>query len=144
MKKSVTLRNKLLLILIATVLGCNSNPIEKKLLGDGVKYWDVHDRETSRVDGAYRFAKDGSCIGMINGRNGHRHYYMPNDAVRDEVWSLQDSILNFCNWRSSILYISDDTLILQNLDLPVLPIIFTKSLDQSDLGVPPSKLKHKN
>ncbi len=126
---------------MATVLGCYNNPIEKKLLGDGVKYWDVHDRETSRVDGAYRFAKDGSCISMIYGSNGSRHYYTYSDMTWDEVWTLEDRILSCCNWHDSILYISEDRLILQNLDSPV---IFTKSLDQSDIGVPPSKLKPKN
>ncbi len=135
----MTLRNKLLLILVATVLGCYNNPIEKKLLGDGVKYWDVHNRETSHVDGAYRFAEDGSCIWMINGSNGHRHYYMADDVLTDEVWSLNDNVLTYCNWTDRIIYISGDTLVLQNMDYSPVPAIFTKSIDQSDIGPPPKQ-----
>ncbi len=146
MKKSMTLRNRLLLLLTITSFsfGCNNSPIREKLLGASVKYWDVCNDETGRIEGAYRFAEDGSCIWMINSRKGPRHYYMAEDVQRDEVWSLDDSILTFRNWHVRILYISEDTLIMKDLDFPSLPIILTKSLDQSDLGVPPSKLKPKN
>ena len=132
----------ILFTMCALVQGCNGDPIREKLTGDGVKYWDAYNRETGAIEGAYRFSADGSCIWMANGRNG-RYYYMPDDVIASETWTLKQDFLTYCDRRNSIISISDDTLILRFLSPQGFLDTLTKSQDQSDVGVPPNKLKRK-